>query len=87
MTTNNNPAHQTRKLAVYSSPEVPDGLIGLSEWAESKNLTHVCAHRWVQGGKLLSYRVPGYGRKSFVVSRDADKLLTPVAICNDAITK
>lgn len=59
-----------------SRPPVPTGLVLLATWAKSKGLTAVCVRKWAWAGKLNTYRVPGYGLRSFVKPAEADKLTT-----------
>lgn len=63
-----------------SRPEIPTGLVPLNEWAESKGITPNCAAKWVWMGRLQVYRVPGYGRRSFIKPADGEKALKPAAI-------
>ena len=60
-----------------SNPQIPEGLEPLEAWAARKGLTTVCVKKWGWAGKLLTYRVPGYGLRSFVKTTDADKVLRP----------
>lgn len=60
-----------------SQPEIPTGLQLLDTWAKSKGLTPVCVRKWAWAGKLATYKVPGYGLRSFVKVAEADKLVKP----------
>ena len=77
----------TKSKPVRSAPKIPDGLVPLPEWAESKGLTVVCVRKWVWAGKLTAHRIPGYGPRSFIRAADADKLLRPTSAPSSALLK
>lgn len=60
-----------------SKPPIPEGLMLLSAWAQSKGLTPVCVRKWAWAGKLATHTIPGYGLRSFVKVSEADKLIKP----------
>ena len=61
-----------------SAPEIPGGLVLLSEWAKSKGISPNCAQKWVWAGKLPVFRVPGYGLRCFIKPSDGEKAMKPV---------
>lgn len=62
-----------------SQPEIPAGLVPLNEWAKAHGITANCAAKWVWMGRLQVYKVPGYGRRSFIKPADGEKVLRPIA--------
>lgn len=70
-----------------SAPKIPDGLVPLDEWAQSKGLTATCVRKWTWAGRLTTYRIPGYGNRAFLKPGDAEKLLRPSAVTSSALLK
>ena len=69
--------HKTRNDYHKSQPEIPAGLVPLNDWAAKHGITPNCASKWVWIGKLQVYKVPGYGRRSFIKPADGEKALKP----------
>lgn len=81
------PSNSRKPKAVRSAPKIPEGLVPLDEWAESKGLTAVCVRKWVWAGRLTAYRVPGYGNRAFLKPAEAERLLRPAPAPSSALLK